>query len=467
MAIEIIMPKAGMAMETGTIIRWLKRPGDTIETGEAILEIETDKVGMEVEAEGSGVLLGIIHDAGAEVPVTEPIGYIGRAGEAMPEVQGRPSGDAPEPSATPESESPSAAVPESTRRHDPPSPTTLAGSGKIPATPAAKRLAAEHHIDLADVARRGGRTPIDAEAVRQFVASGTGAGEQRRASSLARQAAASGGVPIGAIQGSGSGGRVLRHDVHEQGAALIDMLSGIAGFVPPVGYQIEPAASDTTEPLSGIRKVTAGRMITSHLVIPPTTLHREVEADRLLAFKQEIRDAGVTVSLNDLLLAATARALRSCPWMRVSLSDNTVIGREAVHLGMAVAGERGLLVPVIRDADRRSIGELHAVARDLATRARAGKLELDELQGAVFSVSNLGMYGITTFTPIVNPPEAGILGVGAARTVPARAPDGGVVERSRIDLSLTVDHRLIDGAQGARFLQRLAELVERPLRIVV
>ena len=449
MATEIIMPKAGMAMETGTIIRWLKRPGDTIEAGEAILEIETDKVSMEVEAEGSGVLLGIIHDAGAEVPVTEPIGYIGRAGEAMPEVQVHPS----------------AAVPESTRRHDAPAPPMVSVTGKIPATPAAKRLAAEHRVDLADVARSWGHTPIDAEAVRQFVASGTG--EHRRASSLARQAAASGGVPIGAIQGSGSGGRVLRHDVHEQGAALIDMLAGIAGFVPPVGYQIEPAASDTTEPLSGIRKVTAGRMVTSHLVIPPTTLHREVDADRLLALKQEIRDAGVEVSLNDLLLAATARALRACPWMRVSLSDNTVIGREAVHLGMAVAGERGLLVPVIRDADRRSIGELHAVARDLATRARAGKLELDELQGAVFSVSNLGMYGITTFTPIVNPPEAGILGVGAARTVLARAPDGGVVERSRIDLSLTVDHRLIDGAQGARFLQRLAELVERPLRIVV
>lgn len=461
MATEIIMPKAGMAMETGTIIRWLKQPGDTIETGEAILEIETDKVSMEVEAESSGVLLGIIHDAGAEVPVTEAIGYIGQAGEAMPQGDSRSAAPS-KPTAAPET------VPAPAREAQPSAvaPTLAGVAGKTPATPAAKRLAAEHRVDLAAVAHATGRSPVNAEAVTSFVATAGGSGATR-ASSLARQAATDSGVPIGGVYGSGSSGRVLRQDINEQGAALIDMLAGIGGFVPPADYQVEVSDSDTTESLSGIRKVTAQRMVTSHLTAPPTTLHREVVADRLIAFKQEFRDAGQQISLNDLLLAATARALRACPWMCVSLADNTVIKRGAVHLGMAVASERGLLVPVIRDADKRTIGDLHDTAKDLALRARAGKLGLDELQGAVFSVSNLGMYGITTFTPIVNPPEAGILGVGTVRTVLERKPDGSIGERSNIDLSLTVDHRLIDGAQGALFLQQLADLIEHPVRIVV
>ena len=237
--------------------------------------------------------------------------------------------------------------------------------------------------------------------------------------------------------------------------------------MPPAPYHFEPEPDDAAESLSGIRKVTARRMVTSHLTIPPTTLHREVNADRLLELKQNIRSDEVKISLNDLFLAAAARALRQCPWMRVGLRDNHVIKRESVHLGMAVASEKGLLVPVIRHAERKSIIQIHDIAADLAERARSGKLQPDEMQGAVFSVSNLGMYGITTFTPIVNPPEAAILGVGTVRRVLNRSSEGEVIERSLIDLSLTVDHRLIDGAQGALFLQELAELIENPVRIVV
>ena len=496
MAAEIIMPKAGMAMETGVIVQWFKKPGDTVEVGEALLEIETDKVTMEVEAEVSGVLLGVLHDAGDEVPVTRTIGYIGRAGEALPQGEGpsgdpEPAGETPAQDGSPSASSvpqpapsgssvppaPGAGPPVPSARPDGGSPgdsgpagetlargggSAAAVKGKVPATPAARRLAAEYGVDLAEAARVLGAFPVHAEAVRRFAARSSGesavgappsGGQQRKSAEYAE-------APFSAPPETTPPGAPLDD-------TLARTLAGISGFVSPAAYHFQPEPGDTIEPLAGIRGVTARRMVTSHLVIPPTTLHRDVDADPLLALKRNIRDGKVNVSLNDLFLAAAARALRGCPWMRVSLFNNQVVRRESVHLGMAVAGERGLLVPVIRDAERRSIIELHDIAADLAERARSGKLRPDEMQGAVFSVSNLGMYGISTFTPVVNPPEAAILGVGTVREVLRRGPEGGVEECSRIDLSLTLDHRLIDGAQGALFLRELAELIENPVRIVV
>lgn len=473
MAAEIIMPKAGMAMETGVIVQWFKEPGDTVEAGEALLEIETDKVTMEVEAEVSGVLLGVLHDAGDEVPVTRTIGYIGRAGEALPR-GGGPSGSSVSPAPGAGPPVPSARPDSGSAGDSGPAGEALAqggGSasavkGKVPATPAARRLAAEYGVDLAEAARTLGASPVHAEAVRRFAARSSGesavgappsGGQQKKSTEYAE-------APFTASPETTPSSAPFNAPLDDTSARA---LAGISGFVPPAAYHFQPEPGDTIEPLAGIRGVTARRMVTGHLMIPPTTLHRDVDADALLALKRNIRDGKVNVSLNDLFLAAAARALRRCPWMRVSLFNNQVVRRESVHLGMAVAGERGLLVPVIRDAERRSIIELHDLAADLAERARSGKLRPDEMQGAVFSVSNLGMYGITTFTPVVNPPEAAILGVGAVREVLRRGPDGGVEECSRIDLSLTLDHRLIDGAQGALFLRELAELIENPVRIVV
>lgn len=473
MAAEIIMPKAGMAMETGVIVQWFKEPGDTVEAGEALLEIETDKVTMEVEAEVSGVLLGVLHDAGDEVPVTRTIGYIGRAGEALPQGGGRsassvppaPGAGPPVPSARPGGGSAGDSGPagEALARGG---GSASAVKGKVPATPAARRLAAEYGVDLAEAARTLGASPVHAEALRRFAARSSGesaagappsGGQQKKSAEYAEDSftAPPETMPPGAPFNAPLDDTLAR------------TLAGISGFVSPAAYHFQPEPGDTIEPLAGIRGVTARRMVTGHLLIPPTTLHRDVDADALLALKRNIRDGKVNVSLNDLFLAAAARALLRCPWMRVSLFNNQVVRRESVHLGMAVAGERGLLVPVIRDAERRSIIELHDLAADLAERARSGKLRPDEMQGAVFSVSNLGMYGITTFTPVVNPPEAAILGVGTVREVLRRGADGGVEECSRIDLSLTLDHRLIDGAQGALFLRELAELIENPVRIVV
>jgi pyruvate dehydrogenase E2 component (dihydrolipoamide acetyltransferase) len=466
MATAIIMPKAGVAMEEGTIIQWLKKPGEPVEAGEIILEIETDKVSMEVEAEVGGFFLGSLAEPGEVVPVTVPIGYIGKKGEAMPAetshgAEAEAAGDA--------SADISSADVSSAKAASAPTPETPSRDGNDPrvaASPAAARLSREHGIRLADIAAGSG-TPIRAADVNQAVqAGGNTRSAPGRVSSLARQELEKAGHSGAGIDGSGSGGRVMRRDVSEQLPGLLSILEGLGGFVPPAQVPVNMEEGDSSEALTGIRKVTAQRMMTSQLTIPPTTLHREVSVGQLSNLRSSLKTDGISLSVNVLILKAVARALRSCPWMMVSMGDGRVIQRSRVNLGMAVATDRGLLVPVIHDADELSLVELAARSAELAGKAREGRLGMDEMSGGVFSVSNLGMYGITTFTPVVNPPEAAILGVGTIRKQLTRDNKGEIVDREIMDLSLTLDHRLIDGAQGALFLQELALLMEAPLKLL-
>jgi pyruvate dehydrogenase E2 component (dihydrolipoamide acetyltransferase) len=480
LATAVIMPKAGMAMETGTIIQWLKEPGEPVEAGEILLEIETDKVSMEVEAEVSGILLGITHNAGDVVPVTQTIGYIGKAGENMPEevagekkISDTTLANNPNQS-QPESQSQSHSQPEPDgtnqihsasntprNQHDP--------FGKIKATPAAKAQAKARGIDLGQVQPEGDGI-IYSKNLSRVTTTGTGAmaiGDNQRISSLARGEAWSNKIPLTGIDGSGSGGRILRKDVSEQGTGLIQSLQALGGFTPPAEVQVSLEPGDTTEPLKGIRKVTAQRMMTSHLTMPPTTLHTDVQADNLWQLKQDVSEAlGKKVSLNDLLLKAVALAVRECAWMRVSVFDGQIIHRSKVNLGMAVATDKGLLVPVIPQADTLSLSEIGAKAVELATKARDGKLTVDEMQGATFTVSNLGMYGVTHFTPVINPPEAAILGIGRITPTITKDANDNVNESKWLALSITLDHRIIDGAQGALFLQKLTQIIEKPLAML-
>ena len=482
MATAVIMPKAGMAMETGTIIQWLKEPGEPVEAGEILLEIETDKVSMEVEAEVSGILLGITHQAGDVVPVTQTIGYIGKAGENMPEAdagekktsdttlannpdQSKPESQShsqPEPDGTNQTLS----IPSTSRNQQDP-------FGKIKATPAAKAQAKVQGIDLGQVQPEGDGIIYSknlSEVTSSGAPTGTGTlaiGDNQRISSLAREEAWSHKIPLDGIDGSGSGGRILRKDVSEQGTGLIQSLQALGGFTPPAEVQVALEPGDTTEPLKGIRKVTAQRMMTSHLTMPPTTLHTDVQADNLWQLKQDVSEAlGKKVSLNDLLLKAVALAVRECAWMRVSVFDGQIIHRSKVNLGMAVATDKGLLVPVIPQADTLSLSEIGAKAVELATKARDGKLTVDEMQGATFTVSNLGMYGVTHFTPVINPPEAAILGIGRITPTLTKDANGNIYESKRLALSITLDHRIIDGAQGALFLQKLTQIIEKPLAML-
>lgn len=453
MAQAIIMPKAGMAMETGKIIEWLKKPGDKVEAGEAILEIETDKVAMEVEAEVSGIVLALTREAGEEVPVTETIGWIGAEGEPIPpEVSGADHGK-------------------------PLSPPAADGSGRLKATPAARRLSGELGVPLESVPPGGPAGEIRAEDVRRARESTNRSKAPegipaKAASPLARRTAEQAGLDLSAVEGTGPGGRVVRRDVGEQGALLDAIARGRLGSVEPSTTPAWTAPKDEVRDLSGVRKVIAQRMTESHLIIPPVTLNAVAEVDALMAAREEVNRGRVAaggdkLSFNDFVLKAVARALTDAPWMRVSLAEGKVVTHGSVNIGMAVAAPAGLMVPVIREADRLSVSEIHAQARDLAVKARERRLRPEELQGATFSVSNLGMYGVTTFTPIVNPPEAAILGVGTIRDRLRLGADGSPVEQKVCDLSLTVDHRLIDGAQGALFLKSLLEYLKAPVTMLV
>ncbi|TVR07082.1 MAG: hypothetical protein EA403_00175, partial [Spirochaetaceae bacterium] len=439
----------------------------TVTVGEPLLEIETDKVSMEVEAEFAGVLLKILKGPGEVVPVTETIGYIGEAGESVPKEGAAapisaPAGAAREPSeaATPTSESrPSAtasAAAASTSGPAATSPTGSDGNGRVPATPAARRLADEHGVALSQLSGSGEYGAVRVADVRVAAEAG---GTQVKASSLARRVAAEANVDLAAVAGSGPQGRVTRGDVLAAAAA--------AGERAGSGL---PAPPDERRAIAGMRKVIADNMMKSHLGIPPVTLNASAEVSRLLALRTELNDGAdqrgdVKISLNDLVMKAVAAALADHRDLNATVDGSDVVLHGEINLGMAVALPDGLIVPVIHRVDTLPVGRLARRTRDLATRARDRKLQPAELEGATFTVTNLGMLGIESFNPIINPPQVAILGVCAVSEVPA-VENGSLVVRRRMGLSLTIDHRVVDGAQGAHFLQTLVGLLEHPARVL-
>ena len=423
MAHEIIMPKAGMAMEEGTIVRWLKEIGDEIRVGDPVLEIETDKVTMEVEAEYEGVLLARLKEEGDVVPVIETIGYIGAAGELPPEAP------APAPETASEEDRPRAG-----RNAAPAQATTPQDdSAGVRATPAARRLAAEKGIRIEDVPPGGKWNAVTASEVEAF-AGGS------KMSPLARKVASIRNLDTSGIAGSGPGGRIMRRD-------------------------LPSAAAHVSKPLAGMRKVIAERMSEANTTIPSVTLNRTAEVSRLVEFRAWLnRREDVKVSLNDLIVKAAAAVLPDHPVIRTRLQKGGLTEMPGTDIGIAVAVEEGLMVPVVRNASELSLEELSRTTRDLARRARERKLLPDEMTGGVFSVSNLGMYGITTFNPIINLPQAAILGVGMVED--RLFLENGLLEQKKLlHLSLTIDHRIIDGAAGALFLRDLAERLEAPYNL--
>ncbi|MGA2762746.1 MAG: dihydrolipoamide acetyltransferase family protein [Spirochaetia bacterium] len=444
MASSVIMPKAGMAMETGTIIRWFKNVGDPVTAGEPLLEIQTDKVAMEVEAEVSGYLIAVLRKPGDEVAVTEPIAFIGAKDE-------KPPTGAPTPAVT---AAPGRVAP--TQAAGPAAggaPAPASGRGLM-ATPAARRRAGELGVALQSVAGTGPEGEIRLRDVEAIGVSPLVQPVRSAVSPLARKVAEQQGLDPSALTGTGPGGRILRQDVTRA-------LAGQRGPAAKAG------SSATRTPLSGTRKIIAQRMLQSHLSIPQFTLDTQADVTSLLALRARMNhEAGMAISVNDFVMKATAAALADSPFMLRSIDGEELVEYHAVNLGMAVALETGLIVPVIRSADKLSLSALAREAAELVRRARERKLTPDEMLGGTFTVSNLGMYGITSFTPLINPPEGAILGVNAARTE-VYLDAGQPKERRLMTLSLSVDHRVIDGAQGALFLQKLVALLEEPYRALI
>ncbi|MER6814989.1 dihydrolipoamide acetyltransferase family protein [Spirillospora sp. NPDC000708] len=450
---EILMPRLSDTMEEGVISSWQKQPGDEVAVGDVLVDIETDKAVMEYEAYEAGVLEKILVGEGETAAIGAPIAVIAPKGGAGTEAAA--AEPAPAPAAAPA-----------------PAPAAAAA----PAQPAAAPEPAPEPVQAA--------APAAAPAPAHPAPAERRTGASRPPSSpLARRLARDHGLDLATLTGSGPGGRIVRADIE---AAIRDGATGTApapaaeapaapapaaapAQAPAPAARPQAAEDPDVEavPLNRFRKVAARRLTESKRNAPHFYLNREVDAEALLAFRATLNEAlaPAKVSVNDLVVKAVATALREHPEVNVSYTEENLLFHKRVHVGVAVAVADGLVVPVVKDADRKSVSQIGRETRELAGKARDGKLSAQEMSGGTFSVSNLGMFGVDSFSAVINPPEAAILAVGAVRDEPV-VRDGQVVPGKRMAVTLSVDHRACDGATAAKFLARLAELLQNPLLIV-
>ena len=410
MALYIEMPKLSDTMTEGTLLKWRKNEGDKVETGDVLAEIETDKATMEMEAFDDGILHKHLLAAGGKAAVGTKIGLLLQKGEAPP-AEG-------------------ATIPDS--------PKTVAAKADTIAEPAAAKSSAHAAAALA--------------------ASGSGA--RVKASPLAKKVAKEKGVELSALSGSGPGGRIVAKDV--QGA------QPGAKAAPPAAIASTPAgAGDQRIPLSGMRRVIAERLLASKTTIPHFYLNIEVDAGPLMKFRAEANAAseaagGAKLTVNDFVLKAVVAAAVKVPAVNASFAGDAVIQYGSVNLSVAIAVEDGLVTPVIRDAQKKTLREISEAVKDFATRARAKKLKPEEYAGGTLTVSNLGSYGIDSFSAIINPPQALIIAVGAIVKKPVVSAKNEIVAGQRLAIGLSADHRVVDGAVGAAYLSELRKLIESP-----
>ncbi|HTY05880.1 MAG TPA: dihydrolipoamide acetyltransferase family protein [Gemmatimonadales bacterium] len=424
MATTVVMEALSPTMEEGRVVKWAKKEGDPVKTGDTLAEVETDKAVMELVARVDGALIKIVVPEGQTVPVGNVVGYIGAAGE---KVDGSGKSDAG-----------------SGKREAPKDSLTVAGT-VAPALTAAP-------------APQPAASPI----ARLPAESSTAPGSRVKASPLARKIAQDSGVDIRSVVGSGPGGRVVKRDLEGSRPAQ-------AGPALP-GLRPLPAPSAFEDvPLSQIRKTIAKRLVTSIGPIPHFFLTTEVDMERSAeareAINRQLGDQG-KISFNDIVIKATALALAKHRACNAWFQEDHIRYWNEVHVGMAVAVEDGLITPVIRNADLKSMLAIGQEAKVLAGKARERKLQPAEYTGATFSVSNLGMFDIDQFTAVINPPEAGILAVGSIVPKPV-VEEGKIEARRRLRLTMSCDHRVIDGATGAAFLKTLKQMLENPLAMVL
>jgi pyruvate dehydrogenase E2 component (dihydrolipoamide acetyltransferase) len=413
MASRVVMPKLSDTMEEGKILRWLRKEGDRVETGQTLAEIETDKATVEMEAYTTGTLLKIVAKDGATAKIGNLIAVIGSVGEDISDLIGEP---------------PAGAAP--------------------PLVAAAAPAAAAGEV-------QGERR----------AAGGPGL----RASPLALRMAADAGLELRQIQGSGPQGRIIKRDIEAALAAgsrsATPAGAALPASAPAVGTSQPVGAAEFQDvELSTMRQTIARRLIQSKAPVPHFYLTIDIGMDRVWEARQAFREEQSPITINDIIIKAAASALRRHPELNASFAGDHLRRHGRIHIGVAVAVEDGLVTPVIRDADRKTLEEISAEARLLVERSRARRLQPDEYTGATFSVSNLGMMGIEAFSAIINPPEAAVLAVGAVRQVPV-VDNGAIKAAYRMKATLSVDHRVADGAVGARFLQTLQRLLENPVLI--
>jgi pyruvate dehydrogenase E2 component (dihydrolipoamide acetyltransferase) len=435
---KVVMPKLSEAMETGKLLRWLKQEGDRISGGDIIAEIETDKADIELEAFGSGVLRKLLATPGTAVPVGGLIAVIAEADEDISAVV-RPAAAAP------------------------PAPAPAAASAAPPAPAPAAPPAAPPRVSAAAPA------PSAPAGVAASAAAVLPPG-RLRVSPLARKLAQRASIDLARVTGTGPSGRIIQRDIEAFAAARPP---AAAGRPAPAAVAMAPALARTgpdTEdvPLSPIRAAIARQMTQSKAPVPHFYITTEIAMERAAALREELQalPGAPKVTFTDVVVRACAVTLQKHPGVNASFTGDAIRRHRAAHIGIAVAVEDGLITPVLRDCDRKSLFQIAAESRDLVERTRARKLRQQELSGATFSVSNLGMFPVDEFSAIINPPEGAILAVGAIVDKPV-VVDGQLAVGKRMRVTLSADHRVMDGAMGARFLADLRAALEAPLALLV
>ncbi len=400
---DVIMPKMGDGMEEGTLVDWLKKEGEAVKSGEVIGTIQTDKATLELEAPASGKLAGLLIKGGETVPVGVSIAAILKDGEKLPGDWG--GGKAPKADTT------EVAKPEEPAKQEaaPKAEDAPVANGRIKASPLAKKIATEKGIDLS------------------------------------------------AITGSGPGGRIVEKD----------LASAPAAKAQPAAAPVAAAQGDTIVPLNRLRQITGVRTLQSKTQLPHFYVTVEVDVENILALRAEFEAQGAgKPSVNDFVVRACALSLRDMPDVNTSFGDKAAIIHGAVNIGMAVATDEGLTVPVIKNADILSLRQISAASKDLAKKARENKLSMDELSNSTFSISNMGMLDVDEFIAIINAPNAAILAVASARKKVVADEEGEIEVRSRMNITGSFDHRLVDGAGGAKFVNLVRAYLENPMRLL-
>jgi pyruvate dehydrogenase E2 component (dihydrolipoamide acetyltransferase) len=454
MITEVIMPKLGQTMEEGAIVEWVKKENDQVKRGDLLFTVESDKAVLEVEATARGILRKILVPEGQTVPVLAVVALITR--QADEDISSYDPASAPAAEAvTDTAETPGPQIPTSV------SPEAVPRVSRIFASPRARKTAREHAIDLAQLSGSGPNGRIVEQDVLDYASTQLEVAPRLKATPMALKTADALGVDLAAVAATGAGGRITKADVE--------------ATVPPATPLPFPLPSEAPAagsiPMSGLRRIIAERMSASDTATARVTLVTEADATAFVEAREQLKASvgeawGFAPGYNDLLGLIVARALREFPYMNARLTDEQAIEQlPYVNLGMAVDTDRGLLVPVVRNADRKGLHAFGAEFRTLAERARTGKSLPDDLSGGTFTITNLGMYDVDAFTPIINLPEVAILGVG--RILPkAVVHEDQIVARQMWTLSLAFDHRLVDGAPAARFLQRVKQLVESPFLLL-
>ena len=452
------MPKLGVDMQEGEIIEWKKQEGDVVNEGDILLEIMSDKTNMELEAEDSGVLLKITRQAGETVPVTEVIGYIGAEGEVVADN----AASAPATEAAPQVEEVATVEAPVVAAQAP----VVHEGGKVRATPKARKVARELGIDLAQVPGTGAKGRVHADDVENFK------GAQPKATPLARKIAKDLGIDLATVSGTGFGGKITKEDV-----LAISAPAQVKEAAPVVEAKPEKVLPEGVEviPMSAMRKAISKGMTHSYLTAPTFTLNYDVDMTNLMALRKQVLDpimnkTGMKVTFTDLIGLAVVRTLmkEEHRYLNASLIDDAqnIELHKFVNLGIAVGLDDGLIVPVVHGADKMSLSDFVVASKDVIKKAQAGKLKAAEMSGSTFSITNLGMFGTKSFNPIINQPNSAILGVSATIQTPV-VVDCEVVVRPIMGLCLTIDHRIVDGMNGAKFMVDLKHLIENPMELLI